>query len=82
MSDTLRDQLLGLGFKSAPSPNANPTHGLQRVRMATVASQDPAAIGRARAGDRSGRMPLQRPTAMASANPMAGPSVGMTASPA
>lgn len=60
---------LGWASSPPPSPNANPTHGLQRVRMATVASQDPAAIGRARAGDRSGRMPLQRPTAMASAKP-------------
>lgn len=57
MSDTLRDQLLGLGFKPAPAPERRPGSGRQDARRqgGKADSRGPAQPARKGAGAASGR---------------------------
>ena len=70
MSDTLRDQLLGLGFKPAPKPERpagrkpDATHG-----KAPHGKPSHAKPAHARHGDASGKPQLQRPAHKSGAKP-------------
>ena len=46
MSTTLRDQLLGLGFKSAPKPERKPDHKSERKPERKPVRRNPARPAR------------------------------------
>ena len=62
MSDTLRDQLLGLGFKSAPTPERKPDRKPERRPDRNQAARPPRA---AHANAKPGERTSQRPSAPA-----------------